>query len=170
MHPQKGLGKVGLRKRVVNKAKDFGVEQVNGYFSWAKAQSRMRAIRDLLIQKKDEKLAKRGIDFFPFPASFISPYQAEVGVEMVEAEKFIIAAGSKVAVPPIDSIELCLTSDIAFDLLRLSSEIVIIGGGAVAVEFAYIFTQAGVKVTLVKMRERLLGPEDKDVSEALKVT
>lgn len=154
-------------KELVDKAKDFGVERGDSQFSWAKAQSRMRAIRDLLIQKKDEKLAKWGIDFFPFEASFVSPHQVEVDGEIVEADKFIIASGSKVATPPIEGIELCLTSDIAFDLPNLPAEIVIIGGGAVAIEFAYIFTKAGVKVTLVEMREELLGQEDADVSKAL---
>jgi pyruvate/2-oxoglutarate dehydrogenase complex dihydrolipoamide dehydrogenase (E3) component len=153
---------------MVTEAGKFGVEVEGACFDWETAKKRKDKVVEKLLQKKEETIKKWGIDFYPFKARFLSSNKVLVGGEEIEAKKFIIATGSKVATPPIEGIEECITSDTAFDLPSLPSSLIILGGGAVAIEFSYIFSMAGVRVSLVEARERLLYVEDAEVSEGLK--
>ncbi len=157
----------GKVAETVRNASDFGVELKELRFNWEKARKRKEEIVSFLRQKRNEAIARWGVELFKEQAIFVSPKEVEVGKEKITAEKIIIAAGSKVAKPPVPGIEHCITSDEAFDLPQLPKEIAILGGGAVAIEFAYIFSQAGVKVTLIEMRERLAANEDAEISKAL---
>ncbi len=60
-----------------------------------------------------------------------------------------------------------LTSDECLELRAVPASLMIIGGGAIGVEFAYIFAGLGAQVTLVEMMPRILPAEDGDVSEEL---
>lgn len=157
----------GKVAETVRRASDFGVETGETKLNWEKARKRKDEIVNYLRQKRNEAIARWGVELFKEKASFLSSNEIAVGNEQIKAEKIIIASGSKVAQPPIPGIEHCLTSDEAFDLRELPKEIAILGGGAVAIEFAYIFSQAGVKVSLIEMRERLAGTEDEEISQAL---
>jgi dihydrolipoamide dehydrogenase len=154
--------------QLVAEAGKFGVEVEGACFDWEMAKKRKDEIVGKLLQKKKETIKRWGIDFYPFKAKFLSPRKVLVGEEEIEADKFIIATGSKVSVPPIEGIENCLTSDTAFDLNSLPASLVILGGGVVAVEFSYIFSMAGVRVSLIEARERLVYAEDAEISESLK--
>ncbi len=88
------------------------------------------------------------------------------GEETLEAEKIIIATGSEPARPkfvPFDGKRI-VTSDEALKLDRLPASVLILGGGYIGCEFASIFAQFGVQVTVVEMLERLLPSLDGEVS------
>ncbi len=157
----------GKVAETVKNASEFGMELKEANFNWKRARNRKEEIVNFLRQKRNEAIAHWKVELFREQAIFLSSKEVGVGKEKIRAEKIIIAAGSKVAKPPVPGIEHCITSDEAFDLPRLPKEIAILGGGAVAIEFAYIFSQAGVKVTLIEMQERLAGTEDKEISQAL---
>ena len=91
------------------------------------------------------------------------------GEEILEAEKIIIATGSEPARPSwirFDSPKV-MTSDEALQLAELPASVFILGGGYIGCEFASIFAQLGVKVTLVEMLDSLLPNMDPDVSSTL---
>lgn len=157
----------GKVAETVKNASEFGIELKEANFNWKRARNRKEEIVNFLRQKRNEAVARWKIELFREQAFFLSPEEVGIGKEKIRAEKIIIAAGSKVAKPPVPGIEHCITSDEAFDLPQLPKEIAILGGGAVAIEFSYIFSQAGVKVTLIEMQERLAGTEDKEISQAL---
>lgn len=84
--------------------------------------------------------------------------------------RLIIATGSrpfKVPVPGIDG-ENVITSDDIFKLRDLPQSVVIIGGGAVGVEFATIMSGLGCEVSLVEMMPRLIPSEDNSAGNLLK--
>jgi dihydrolipoamide dehydrogenase len=87
------------------------------------------------------------------------------GEETVEAEKIIIATGSDPARPGFISFDSdrVMTSDEALQLDALPKSIFILGGGYIGCEFASIFAQLGVKVTVVEMLDSLLPGLDADV-------
>lgn len=157
----------GRIAEIAKRASDFGVEINQPKLNWEKARKRKDEIVSNLREKRNKALRHWKVELLPDKAAFLSPTELKVGSEMVKAEKIIIATGSRVAKPPVEGIEHCLTSDEAFDLPSLPEEIAILGGGAVAIEFAYIFSQAGVKITLVEMRERLAATEDRETSQYL---
>ena len=67
-------------------------------------------------------------------------------------EHFVIATGSVLApspLPQLDELD-CLNSDTALNLTRLPRSMIVLGGGAVALEFAQFFARFGVQVTLIQ--------------------
>jgi len=82
------------------------------------------------------------------------------------ASHFIIATGSKVASPPLP--QLCqipyLTSDTALKMTTLPKSLIVLGGGAVAVEFTQFFARFGVKVTLIQRSPHILHEMDMDAA------
>ena len=91
------------------------------------------------------------------------------GGRTVIADKILIATGAH---PSRDlggpaGAELCLTSVEAFDLEELPKNIVIAGGGYIAIEFAHIFHALGVDVTLVYRGPKVLRGFDEDLRDAL---
>jgi len=85
------------------------------------------------------------------------------------AKYFIIATGSTIAPSPISCIDptTCLNSDTALKLTRLPKSIIVVGGGAVACEFAQFFQRFGVKVTLIQRSPHVLHEFDSDATSEL---
>jgi pyruvate/2-oxoglutarate dehydrogenase complex dihydrolipoamide dehydrogenase (E3) component len=80
------------------------------------------------------------------------------------AKHFIIATGSSVAPSPLPQLNEigCITSDDALVLKKLPKSLIILGGGAVACEFAQFFARFGVKVTLLQRSGHILKEFDAD--------
>jgi dihydrolipoamide dehydrogenase len=88
------------------------------------------------------------------------------------AHASIIATGSRNKPLPgiIPDGRSIITSDEALKLTPLPRRLVIVGGGATGVEFAYVFAAYGVQVTIVELLDRLLPGEDIDVSKTLQAS
>ncbi|MCX5884460.1 MAG: dihydrolipoyl dehydrogenase [Proteobacteria bacterium] len=90
-------------------------------------------------------------------------------IELLKGKALIIATGSRPARPssfPSNSPFVLDTED-WFNLREVPESLLVVGGGAVGVEFASIFAELGSKVTIVEMMERLLPGEDRDLSAQL---
>lgn len=87
----------------------------------------------------------------------------------VRAGHFVIATGSKVAPPPVPALAGigCLTSDDCVDRARLPKSLAVLGGGAIAVEFAQFFARLGTEVTVIQRSPHLL--RDFDPAAAVEV-
>lgn len=95
--------------------------------------------------------------------------KGEAGTELHDAKRIILATGSVPKELPgleTDGIRV-LNSDHILDLQELPGHLVILGGGAIGVEFASTFVRLGSKVTLVEMMDTLLPIEDTAVGEEL---
>src|SRR5712691_6285276 len=92
-----------------------------------------------------------------------------VGATQVKAPQLIVATGSVVkGLPGIEfDGEYIVSSDNATLANKVPESIVIIGAGAVGVEFATLYNQLGVKVTLLEALDRLVPLEDEDVSKEM---
>ena len=85
------------------------------------------------------------------------------------ARHFLIATGSTLApspLPQLDELD-CLNSDTALRLERLPKSLIVLGGGAVAVEYAQFFARFGVKVTMIQRSPHILHEFDFDASSEL---
>lgn len=110
-----------------------------------------------------------GVDVISGQGVLTDAHHMQVGDEMIETEKIILATGSEPAIPPIpgsDS-EKVLTSDDVLALNELPESIVIAGGGVIGLEFATMFASLGVKVTIVEMIPELLPGIDRDIVKAI---
>lgn len=87
----------------------------------------------------------------------------------IQAEKVILATGSKPFVPPLPGLDdvSYYTSDTIFDIEEVPSKLVIVGGGVIGLEIGCIFNRLGTEVEVVEMAERIIPNEDEDATKFL---
>lgn len=109
-------------------------------------------------------------------ATFISPHLVSVRLTdtdeevLIEAEKIMINTGAKATIPSIPGIHdsrRVFTSTTLIELTELPKQLVIIGGGYVALEFASLYAQFGSAVTLMDISPVFLPNEDRDMADAI---
>jgi len=157
--------------RVMRRASEFGLKAGRLGVDFKKIIAR----KDRIVEKSVENAALRrmlqehGIPLLEAAATFLSPHELQVNGEVIRAERYIIATGSVPAVPPVPGLKETgyITSDEALNLRALPESIVIIGAGAVGLEFAGFFAPLGSRVTVLEMVPRALPQEDADISAAI---
>jgi dihydrolipoamide dehydrogenase len=89
---------------------------------------------------------------------------------VLQAKNIIIATGSRPARVPIPGAGLdgVLNSDEILDMDSLPGSLIIIGGGVIGVEMAWIFSALGAKVSIIELQQRILPPVDEEI--ALQIT
>jgi len=93
----------------------------------------------------------------------------DAGVQTLEAKNIIIATGSEARMLPglEPDPERILTNIEILNLTAVPKSLIIIGAGAVGVEFASIFSRFGTEVTVIEMLPRMVPVEDEDISKEL---
>jgi pyruvate/2-oxoglutarate dehydrogenase complex dihydrolipoamide dehydrogenase (E3) component len=148
----------------IKRAGEFGASTPNASLDWSKVVSRMDKIVSKFAGGKKPYLNDLGVDLIMGEAQFASPDSIRVGDKEFTAERFLIGTGSVPFLPPIEGIEHALTSQDMFHIKELPKSLVIIGGGYIGLEFAHIFSNAGVHVTILQRGDRLLKTEDSESS------
>lgn len=135
----------------------------------------------LIVEQKERLVAQmrreRYVDVLAaYPAiTFVEGYAhltsngAVIDGQTYRAGKIVVAAGARPWAPPLPGLEEAgyLTSTTAMALLSLPGSLLVLGGSAVGLELAQMFSRAGVAVTIVELLPRLAPFEDEDIGEAL---
>jgi dihydrolipoamide dehydrogenase len=159
-----------LRER----SKEFGFSFDNLELDYSVAYKRSRRTSDRLVRGVGFLMKKHDIDVFMGTAKLTAKDTVEVtpdegDVESLKGKDIIIATGSHTFVIPgmdLDGEKIIDYEDaILNDTLPKSA--VIIGGGAIGVEFATIWNAYGVELTVVEMLDHLLPLEDEEVASEL---
>ena len=97
---------------------------------------------------------------------FVSPDALEVGGRRLTAKTFVIATGSRPAVPPVPGLDSVpyLTNETVFDLREQVPSLVVVGSGPIGSELAQAFRRLGSEVTVVDMASGVLPREDPDLA------
>lgn len=134
----------------------------------------LESVRDVRarVQPHDdpERFRGLGVDVLEHtPARFLSPERVEAGDRVLEGRTFLIATGSRPAVPPVEGLEAVgfYTHESAFEENELPRSVVILGAGPIGVEFAQAYSRLGIDVTLVEMASRILPREDAELTGQL---
>ena len=105
-------------------------------------------------------------------AEFEAPNEVRItsvaGSEIMSADKFLVAVGTKPARPadvPFND-HTILTSDEILNLNTLPKTMIVVGGGVIGAEYACIMATLGVRVTLVEGRNRVLPFLDREIGDA----
>ncbi|MDO9171333.1 MAG: NAD(P)/FAD-dependent oxidoreductase, partial [bacterium] len=155
-------------------AKTFGVEVPAATFDWAKIQKRRETVVrkgalgvGVLLDGAGVEVV-RGRGRLDGPGRVIVERPGEPP-EVLLAPKIIVATGSAAsAVPGVQPDgERILTSDHLLEIPAVPSSLIVLGAGAVGVEFADIVAAFGGEVTLVEMLPRVLPLEDADCSREI---
>ena len=169
--PSKSLLKNAEIVSYVNRADEFGLKMDNFHADYSVAIDRSRKVVDRNTKGVAFLLDKNKVDHIQGTAKIVGVGKVEVSPDgnVIEAKNIIVATGARPrSIPPlpIDGDKI-ITSRESIVLSDLPSSIVIVGGGAIGVEFAYIYKMYGVQVTIVEMLPRLVPNEDEDISYQL---
>lgn len=103
-------------------------------------------------------------------ASLVSSNQVKVNEQTYQADRIVIASGSRPASLPIPGVEYAITSDEALWLTELPESVAIIGGGVIGIEFASIYNALGVNVTVIEFCKEILPPVDPEIAKRLRTS
>lgn len=137
-----------------------------------------RRIRDEATTGWDDRAAVdrftgQGGRFVRGRGRLTGPGEVTVGDQVFQAERgIIVATGTRAAVPPIPGLDGTpyWTNHEAIETTSAPDSLIVLGGGAVGVELAQVFTRFGTEVTVVEMAERLLPAEEPEAGELLAST
>ena len=134
--------------------------------------ARTRGWKDSLRRDQDSwvrLLTEAGYDIHPGKATFVDRHTVRVGDMQLEAEKILIATGSRTAVPPIAGIEDIdwLDHVTALELDVVPESLLVVGAGPVGLEFAQIFARFGSRVTVVNHGPQIAARADADAASEL---
>ncbi len=173
--PTKALLKnAELAHTLQHRAREFGFSFDNLKLDYGKAFMRSRQVSNRLVKGVDFLMRKNNIDVFEGAGKLTGPESLHIalndgGEKSISARNIIIATGARPRTLPgvefdgerIISYVESITSD------TLPEKVVIIGGGAIGMEFAYIWINYGVDVTILEMLPHLLPNEEPEISLVL---
>jgi dihydrolipoamide dehydrogenase len=157
-----------------HRAAEFGFSFDNLRHDWSKIIKRSREVADKNAGGIEYLFKKNKVDYIRAEASLerageVSAKSPDGETQIFESDKILLATG--VVSRPMPGLPFNGTTVIgsreAMVLEKQPQSLVIIGAGAIGVEFAYFFNAFGTKVTLVEMMPNILPLEDTDASLAL---
>jgi len=139
-----------LQHRINTLAPKLGIEAGRATADLARVKARKDSLTTTQ-EKWVENLQAAGFDTYEATATFVDPHTIRAGAAELTAERILIATGSRTAVPPIDGIDDVdwLDHVSALELTELPESMLVVGAGAVGLEFGQIFARFGSQVTIV---------------------
>jgi dihydrolipoamide dehydrogenase len=163
--PTKAMLYAAEVKHLAEHAETWGVRAGKVSFDFAKVMARKNAQVKDFADYRVQQLNAGKFKFMRANAKFLDAHTVELDDgKKLTAKHFVIATGSSVAPAPLPQLDKVgfITSDDAVALKNLPKSLIILGGGAIACEFAQFFARFGVKVTLVQRSKHLLKEFDAD--------
>ena len=169
--PTKALLKNAEIVSYVRRSEEFGLKFDGFHADYEVAMARSRRVVDRNTRGVRFLLRKNNVEHIEGTGRLAGPNRVAVEPQgaVIEAKNIIIATGSRPrAIPtlPVDGNRI-ISSRESIVLTDLPSSMLIVGGGAIGVEFAYIYAMYGVDVTIVELLPRLVPNEDEDISAQL---
>ena len=171
--PTKALLRNAEVVHLFEKAADFGI-RIDGFEAdYAQAVKRSRSVADRMAKGVEFLFRKNTITLIPGRGRLLGPNAVEVkgtgGTETLEARVVILATGSEPRSLPGIAIDekTVISSTGAVRTERAPRSLVVIGAGAVGVEFADVYRSYGVDVTILEALPRVVPIEDEEVSAQL---
>lgn len=172
--PTKALLKNAEILHQFKKASEWGISYENLKFDFGKIIQRSRSISDRISKGVEFLMRKNKIDYMPGYGTFCGTNSIEVKPKegstfKVSAKHIIVATGARARSLPGVTIDRkrIITSTEAMTLPEQPKTMVVIGAGAIGVEFAYFYNALGTKVTLVEMMPGILPIEDRELTKEL---
>lgn len=163
--PSKALLAAAHAVQAVRDGRRFGVVTGEASLDLAEAHAHVqRTIAAIAPHDSQERFEGLGVRVIKGAGLFTTPSQLVGGDWVINARRFVIATGSRPAIPPIPGIERVphFTNETLFDHPHPIPHLVIIGGGPIAVEMAQAHRRLGSRVTLL-VRSTLLKRDDPEL-------
>ena len=169
--PSKGLIQAARLVHQIRSAGDFGIRVAAPKVDFAAVMARVRAVVDRFAgSDSGDSLRARGIDVYRGSPAF-EAYDTVIldGKTRIEAQRFVIATGSRPALPRIPGLAEAgaLDNMTLWALDALPSSLVILGAGPTGLEFAQVFARLGSMITVLADSPHVLPREDPEVSDCV---
>ena len=167
--PTKSLIRNAEVVHLLQDGKTFGFSFDNLNIDYSVAHKRSRQVSGRLVKGVGFLMKKNNIEVIEGLGKLKSATEVEVNGETHTAKNIILATGARAKVIPGVEIndKTLLTYHQALQLTEAPKSMVIIGAGAIGMEFSYVFSSYGAEVTVVEMLPRLLPLEDEDISKEM---
>lgn len=179
--PSKTLLRSAEVFETVRRARDFGIMTDRTTLNFSQVQERKQKVVQQLYQGVQHLLNKHRVTVYEgtgriLGPSIFSPQPGTISIEqpdgdnvLLNPKNVIIATGSQPRGLPGLSCDghKILNSNHALELERLPDSMIIIGGGAIGIEWASMLSDFGVSVTVVETQSRILPTEDEEISKEM---
>jgi glutathione reductase (NADPH) len=135
--------------------------------SWNDLMEFKKTFTEPVAARREKTLKSADVTTYHGRAHFISENTIQINEDILEAKKFVIANGAKPRKLSIPGEELLIDSTAFLELPELPDEILFVGGGYIAFEFAHIVSSFGVRATIVHRGERPLENFDSSLVKLL---
>jgi len=148
-------------------AKGFGVSYIKPEVDFAKVQTYVKnVIAGIAPHDSVERFEGLGVKVIKGEGRFIDEKTVEANGIRIKARRFIIATGSRPAIPPIAGLKgiKYFTNENIFDLKVLPTHLIIIGAGSIGIELAQAFNRLGAKVSVIE-KFNALAKDDEELTK-----
>lgn len=164
--PSKALIAAGARAQAVREAGRFGVTAAMPEVNYAQVQAHVAGVIAAIAPNDSvERFTALGVTVIKGQARFRDRNTVLVGEQAVKARRFVVATGSRPAVPPIPGLEEApfLTNETIFSQTKRPDRLLVLGGGPIGVELAQAMARLGSAVTIVEA-QTLLSRDDPEAA------
>ncbi|HFE44346.1 MAG TPA: glutathione-disulfide reductase [Nannocystis exedens] len=151
-----------FREEIID-AVGYGWRVEQPTFDWPTLVTHKNREIERLGRLYERVLSNAGVEIIEGRATIIDPHCVEVAGKRYTCERILVATGGRPVVPDVPGAEHSFTSNEAFFLKKLPKRMAIVGGGYIAIEFAGIFANLGVDVTLLYRGHLFLRGFDDDI-------
>jgi dihydrolipoamide dehydrogenase len=157
-----------------HRAREFGFSFDNLSLDYGVAYKRSRQVSSRLVRGVQFLMRKNEIAVYDGTGTIVTPTQVQItlnegGETTVHTKNLVIATGHHPgSIPGVEIDESkVLSYEHAILLDTLPRSVIVIGAGAIGIEFSYVWNSYGVDVTLVEMMDSILPLEDEEISQEL---
>jgi dihydrolipoamide dehydrogenase len=174
--PTKALLRNAEILTTIKKSEEWGISVDNLKVDFKAVIRRSRGVADRVSKGVEFLMRKNKITTISGSARMLDPRTVEVDAggkkRKLSAHKVILATGARPRSVPGVTIDRkrIISSSEAMALPEQPESMVIVGAGAIGVEFAYFYNALGTRVTLVEMMENVLPVEDREIAKLLEAS
>lgn len=172
--PSKALIESANRYLTLRRAAEFGLRAEEIAFCFDEIQARKNRLISEFADYRRKQLESGRFEFYRGWAGFVDPHVVEVkgmdgDTEQVRGASFLIATGSRLKQVPCIGLQETgyLDSDGVLASKHVPKSVIVLGGGAIGIEFAHFYAALGSQVTILQRSEQILKEMDGDVALAL---
>jgi dihydrolipoamide dehydrogenase len=172
--PSKALLKSAELYQTFKRAEEFGISYKDLRFDFPKIIKRSRDVADRVSKGVEYLMKKNKIEVIPGSGRLTGKNSIEVNkdgrvTDTIKTKFTMLATGGRPRTIPGVTIDRkkVITSTEAMTLPEQPKSLLVIGAGAIGIEFAYFYNALGTKVTVVEMLPSILPKEDKEITKLL---
>lgn len=169
--PSKTLLKSAAVAQLLKQHSPYGLElKDNPGWDASRVMAHVRDMRNRVYSHETpETFEKKGIKVIIGTPKFLDRETIQVADQKIGAKRFIICTGGHARVPPVQGLREVnyLTNETIFEIEKLPSSLLTLGGGPIGVELSQALNRLGVKVSLVQRGNRILPKEERELSQVV---